>query len=207
MVKGRKVFLSLAFGVAMASIIYSCGSQKSLALKNSGPLKTLNPKAELVYQSLKQDSVLPKKPTKEQIEFTKKLNYVLDNSGKTFENVSSIASSMNNLSDRMDNLTDVILTRATELRQSNDILKAQAIESYKQQKELLKIALNESKARQANEKKTEEDRKQNVANTKAQSLYTTIGLSALIGLLIAWIIMYLDIRRIRAKVKLVTQYE
>jgi len=206
MAKFRSIFICFAFGIAVSSVIYSCGSQKTLAgVATSNTLPNTN---ALGIISIKQDSLKAKpKLSKEQIEFTKKLNYVLDNSGKTFENVSSIASSMNNLSDRMDNLTDVILTRATELRQSNDILKSQAIESYKQQKELLKIALNESKARQANEKKTEEDRKQNVANTKAQSLYTTIGLSALIGLLIAWIIMYLDIRRIRAKVKLVTQYE
>lgn len=198
--KGRKVFLSLGFGVAIASIVYSCGSQQSLAGKSNIKLNAITPNAELIYKPIRQDSVFPKKPTKQQIEFTRKLNYVLDNSGKTFDNVSSIASSMNNLSTRMDDLTDVILTRATELRQSNDVLQNKLTESDKQQKELLRIALNESKARRAYELKNDSAVKEVNANQKAQILYTTIGYITLLGLLVVVLWIWIDLKFIKSKV-------
>lgn len=198
--KGRKVFLSLGFGIAIASIVYSCGSQQSLAGKSNIKLNTITPNAELIYKPIKQDSIFPKKPTKQQIEFTRKLNYILDNSGKTFDNVSSITASMNNMSEKMDLLHDVVFAKAIELRQANDALISQVNEGNKQQKELLRIALQEAKARRAYELKNDNAVKEVNANQKAQTLYTSIGFGVMIVLLLILLIIWIDIKTIKSKV-------
>lgn len=190
---------AIAFAFVITVCLYSCGGTKSLATTSKTSIPYTTPE-HLELKPVKQDTVKPKPqriPTEQEKAFTKKLNFVLDNSGKTFEDVSAIRGDIKHL-------TDVILTRATELRISNDSLRNMLFNSDRKQNDLLVLLLKESKARIANEKKTEEDRKQNIANTNAQNLYTSIGFIGLVVLLFILLLMWLDVRRIKAKVKLST---
>lgn len=200
----KDISVIFSIGLVFASILYSCSQQRGIAQITTQDTilvpKEWRPSTIALKQMHKQEPVKPLKlPTEEQFQFNKKLNYVLDNAGTSFDNISLIRGDISDLRLLIEN-------RAIVLRNSNDSLTHAILDVKGKQIEAINFAHKESLARIANEKKTEDDRKQNQSNAKAQNLYTSILFAFLVALLIILLLQWLDIRRIKAKYKNQLQY-
>lgn len=194
----RKVILISSGAFVLSVMFNSCSQQRGLAqvttLDTMLVPKEWRPSTLALKQAQQQPTKPLKLPTEEQLQFNKKLNYVLDNAGTSFDNIGLIRGDISDLRELIEN-------RAIVLRNSNDSLTKAILEVKSQQVEALNFAHTESLARIANEKKTEDARKQNLSNVKAQNLYTGILFTFLVALLIILLLQWLDIRRIKAKYK------
>jgi len=193
------------FGLVFTCItlMYSCSKQTSLAQGSSIPLipKEWSPSAFALKQSQQQNKDLQKQITPLQKQLQQDLPEVLSRSKKAFSEITDIKSMLDYMNVNSIAERDLFLRRATELRVLNDTLIHNQITSNNNINRLIGIVLSERDARIANEIRTADDRKLNQSNVKAQNLYTGILFSLLIALLIILLLMWLDVKRIKAKYK------
>lgn len=106
--------------LCIVSMFNSCSNQKSIAnvVRQDTFLvpKQYRPSTlQAKQQPIEQPKIPLKLPTEEQKVFNKKLNYVLDNAGHSFENIDLIRADISDLK-------SLIIDRAVYLRSSNDSL-------------------------------------------------------------------------------------
>lgn len=130
-----------------------------------------------------------KLPTEEQLQFNKKLNYVLDNAGTSFKNIDLIRGDINDLK-------SLIIDRAIALRNDNDSLRNAIYAVKSQQADALRFAHDESKARIENERKNMADRLQNEAYKESTITYASFAFGILVILsIIRFVFSYIVYRK------------
>jgi len=178
----------LFFGVVIGfiSCLYSCSTQRSLAGNTLYiPLQDtmVVPKQWRPSTLAQQQPTKPLKlPTEEQLQFNKKLNYVLDNAGTSFDNIGLIRGDISDLRELIEN-------RAISLRNDNDSLSGLISRLNAKQEIAYKFAEKAELARIRDAESTRKDREQNEAYRDAFTVYSTIGITVFVLLLIGVIVL------------------
>jgi len=208
----RKVTLTFFLVVTFVGMFYSCSNQRSLAGSTKYTLiqdtiiipKQYRPSA--LQASRAETRALQKQLTPLQKQLQEDLPNVLVRSKKAFSEITDIKGMLDYMNANSIAERDLFLRRSIELRQLNDTLLRHQLASNNNINRLIGIVLQERDARIANEKRTADDRKQNVSNAKALNLYTGILMAFLLTLLIILLLVWLDVKRIKAKYKQQLQY-
>lgn len=189
----RKVSLIILAAITFWAMFQSCSNQRGLAqvttLDTMLVPKEWRPSTLALKQAQQQQPTKPLKlPTEEQLQFNKKLNYVLDNAGTSFDNISLIRSDISDLKSLIEN-------RAMFLRISNDSLRGLITDLNHKQETAYKFAEKAEEARIRDAQSTKKDREQNEAYRDAFTVYSTIGITVFVLLLIGVIVLTVMVYR------------
>lgn len=189
----RNLLILFIFSIIVGSILYSCSQQRGLAqvttLDTMIVPKEWRPSTLALKQAQQQQPTKPLKlPTEEQLQFNKKLNYVLDNAGTSFDNISLIRGDISELKSLIEN-------RAMTLRIDNDSLRGLISHLNNKQETAYKFAEKAEEARIRDAQSTKKDREQNQAYRDAFTVYSTIGITVFVLLLIGVIVLTVMVYR------------
>lgn len=194
----RNIWIFFAFSFIVGSILYSCSSQRGLAqVTTNDTIKGSQENKPTITPNLTRNPL--RMSLEEQKAFNKKLSYVLDNSEKTFNDVSDIKG-------YLKDITQIILDRASQLRNQNDSLRFVVMQGNRNMIAIQQFAQEERLARLESEKqnrleqkrleeKTQQEREQNRAYRDTITVLITVAFTIFVVLLIGVVILLVLVHR------------
>ncbi len=178
----KTILWAFAGSFVLGCSLYSCSNQRSLAQSEEFHDTVKIPKQyrpfanpNLVKQPLKM-------PTEEQKEFNKKLNYVLDNAGTSFNNIDLIRGDISELK-------NLIIDRAVSLRYKNDSLTLAISVLNENQLKAIDFAHKAELARIRDAQVSKKERELNQAYRDAFTMYSTAGITVFVLLLLGVVVL------------------